>query len=194
MAIFHLHELAALRQLVQSPRPTRKQTLLVAAVFAAQVVACATVLHGAYHFAHAAGVNWAIVSAVLVLQPGIEQSIAASAVRIAANLIGALIGLFVGYTLGTGSGQVVLAMVIVVFICEPLRLDFGLRTACVSVIIVMTANVGSVLSSSVERFGAVLIGCGLAVVVQLMTDRLRGGIRQPPPVEPAKPQATHAGE
>jgi uncharacterized membrane protein YgaE (UPF0421/DUF939 family) len=193
MAIFNRQESTALRQLVQSPRPTKKQTLLVAAVFAAQVIICSVLLHLGYRSAHAAGVNWAIISAVLVLQPGIGQSIAASAVRIAANLIGAVIGLIVGYAVGTGSWQVVLAMVIVVFICEPLRLDFGLRTACVSVIIVMTANGGNVLTSSIQRFSAVLIGCGIAVVIQLLTDRLHIRTVAPPAIESGQ-QAGHAGE
>ncbi|MDB5386225.1 MAG: rane protein [Planctomycetaceae bacterium] len=174
--MFDRQELAALAQTIQiqSPRARKEQDFTLAVIFAAQVVVCAALLHFGYHLAGASGVYWAIISAILVLQPGLSQSLNASVIRIAANLIGAMIGLLVGYSLGTDGWHVVLAMVAVIFICEPLRLDFGLRTACVSAIIVMTAHGSeSVLTNSVDRFIAVVVGCGLALVVQLLADRVR---------------------
>lgn len=174
--MFDRQELATLVQTIQiqSPRERKSQDFALAILFAGQVIVCAVLLHSGYYLFRAQGVYWAIISAILVLQPGFAQSVNASVTRIAANLIGALIGLVIGYSLGTGSWQVVSAMVIVIFICEPLRLDFGLRTACVSAIIVMTAHGSeSVLTNSIERFLAVVVGCGLALVVQLLADRIR---------------------
>jgi uncharacterized membrane protein YgaE (UPF0421/DUF939 family) len=171
-------ERPALLRLIQSSRRTTRQTLAVATIFAVQAVICALVLTFAYARAHAAGAYWAIVSAVLVLQPGIEQSISASAIRIAANLIGAATGLAVGWAFGTGVWQVPLAMVIVCYICEFLRLDLGLRTACVSVVIVMLANEGRVTTTSLERVVAVLVGCVFAVVLQILFDRVGCWLRR----------------
>lgn len=172
---------------IQSPRQSKQRRLAIATLFAGQVIVCTLILQAAYFALRAPGVNWAIISAVLVLQPGIAQSLSASAVRIAANLIGAITGLLIGYSLGTGWPQILAGMVAVIFICEPLRLDYGLRTACVSVIIVMTANGGiDVLTASFDRFVAVVAGCGLALLVQLLADRIReqlgwGDLLAPPP-------------
>jgi hypothetical protein len=62
---------------------------------------------------------------------------------------------------------------VVVIVCESLRLDPALRTACVAVIIVLTANEGHVRNSSFERFSAVVLGCLMAMSVQIITDILR---------------------
>lgn len=171
-------ERPALLTLIQSPRRTTRQTLAVATMFAVQSVICTLILTFAYARAHSAGVYWAIVSAVLVLQPGIEQSISASAIRIAANLIGATTGLAIGWAFGTGVWQVPLAIVLVCFICEFLKLDLGLRTACVSVVIVMLANEGRVTTTSLERVAAVLAGCVVAVILQIVLDRVGSRIRR----------------
>jgi hypothetical protein len=174
--MFDRRELAALAQTIQiqSPRERKGQDFAVAFLFAAQVIACAILLHIGYYLAGAESVYWAIISSILVLQPGLSQSINASATRIAANLIGALSGLLIGYFLGTESWHVIMAMVLVIFICDPLRLDFGLRTACVSAIIVMTSHGReNVLANGIERFLAVVIGCVLALGVQFVADSVR---------------------
>ena len=57
---------------------------------------------------------WAIVSAVLVLQPGLEQSYGASATRFVSNLIGALTGAAVDWLYGHGGVDVIVALVLVV--------------------------------------------------------------------------------
>ena len=64
-------------------------------------------------------------------------------------------------------------MVVTVFVCEILRLDLGVRTACVAALMVMTSPIGSVSSSSFERLTAVLGGCVVAVLVQLVGAGLR---------------------
>jgi hypothetical protein len=174
--MFDRRELAALAQTIQiqSQRERKGQGLALATLFSAQVLICAGVLHAGYHLAGANDVYWAIISAILVLQPGLLQSANASVTRIAANMIGAVTGLTISYALGTDGWHVAIALVVVIFICEPLRLDFGLRTACVSAIIVMTAHGGeSVLLNGVERCLAVVIGCSLAMVVQLLAERVR---------------------
>jgi uncharacterized membrane protein YgaE (UPF0421/DUF939 family) len=171
--MFDRNERLALSRIVLSQRKTNRESLQLACLYAVQVLISASLLLAGYHVTHAGGVLWALVSSILVLQPGIEQSIAASAVRIAANTVGGLIGFVVGATLGTGIPQMLLALVATVFASEFCRLDLGLRTACVATVIVMTTNDGRVVTSSTERFSAVLIGCVLAVIVQLVAEQAR---------------------
>lgn len=174
--MFDRNELATLVKTIQiqSQRDRKGQGIALATLFSGQVLACSILLHSGYYLMNARGVYWAIVSAILVLQPGLQQSANASAARIAANIIGAGTGLAVGILLGTDAWHVAMALVIVIFICEPLRLDFGLRTACVSTIIVMAAHGSeSVLTMGIERCLSVIVGCVLAMVVQIAAERIR---------------------
>ncbi|HEY4328938.1 MAG TPA: FUSC family protein [Phycisphaerae bacterium] len=166
-------EYLALLRRVQTERRTTRETLQEAAGYAIQIVLCAAFLLWAYNLVGAQGVMWAIVSAILVVQPGIEQSISTSAIRIAANLVGGAVGFGVGVFCGTTAGPLLAALVITVFVCEILRLDLGVRTACVATLIVMTSSVGKVSTSSFERLTAVLIGCLVAILLQIVVGTLR---------------------
>jgi len=163
----------ALRQVFKRSRPTVRETAIFAALYIAQAVVCILALKGLYAAIGWLGVLWAMISAVLALQPGIAQSLATSVVRILANTVGAVVGYLVGRSLGNGLWQLLTALAVVVVVCEAARLDLALRTACVAVIIVLTTNDGRVGTSSFERFSAVLIGCGMAMLVQILTDLLR---------------------
>jgi uncharacterized membrane protein YgaE (UPF0421/DUF939 family) len=159
---------------VRAQRRVTRRSVLVAVVYAFKVAICTAILMYAYHRAHQSGVLWAVVSAVLVLQPGLEQSLQASLTRIAANVIGATVGLAVGQWWGESTLQLIVALVIVIGFCEVFRLDLGIRTACASTAIVMLATGGgSVLHSGVQRMTAVLIGCLVAIVVQFASEAIR---------------------
>jgi uncharacterized membrane protein YgaE (UPF0421/DUF939 family) len=160
--------------------------------YAVQVVICACILWAAYDWMGAAGANWAVVSSVVVLQPGVTQSLQASVFRIVANLVGALVGLSFGMTVGSGAWQVIAAMVVAVFCCLALRLEQSLRTACVSVIIVMTASLGTIATTGMQRVIAVFVGSTLAVAVQLLFEAVMRRLRRGEPIEPV-PRA-HADE
>jgi uncharacterized membrane protein YgaE (UPF0421/DUF939 family) len=174
-------------RLVQTRRNTTRESLLLACLYAAQLLIAAGILFAAYDYFHAGGVMWAIVSAVLCLQPGLRQSIAASAVRIAANIVGGSIAFLVGYYFGTGALQMLAALALVILACELLRLDLGLRTACVATLIVLSANEGHVNTSAIERLAAVLIGCFLAILLQLFLELLRRLFGWKSPANPAAP-------
>jgi uncharacterized membrane protein YccC len=163
----------ALRQIFKLPRPTARETAIYAALYIAQAIVCILALKALYLAIGWLGVLWAMISAVLALQPGTAQSLATSVLRILANTVGAVVGYFVGRYLGDGLWQLFVALALVVTVCELLHLDPALRTACVAVLIVLTANEGHVRTSSFERFSAVLIGCGMAMIVQIITDILR---------------------
>ena len=168
------NEALAFLRLVRAQRRTTRQTLQLAFLYALQAILSSALLIVGYQLTHARALNWAIISAILVIQPGIEQSIAASAVRIAANLVGGLIGLAIGALLGDGYPQLLFALLLTVSACELLRLDLGLRTACVAAVIVMvTAPDGHVTTSALERLSAVIVGCFTALAVQLIAERFR---------------------
>lgn len=143
------------------------QSLANATWFALEAGGCCVVLYGAYAIAKAPGVGWAIVSAILVLIPDVKQSVATALARVSANIVGALTGLAVAKLWNEHPPAILLAIVLTSYICHMLRLDLGLRTACVAVVIIMTAHPGEVVMSSFERFIAVIAGCGVGVVVQL---------------------------
>src|SRR5262249_4456664 len=129
---------------------------------------------------HLGNAMWAIVSAVLVLQPGLEQSYGASATRFVSNLIGALTGAAVDKLHGHGPADVMVALVLVVGLCELLRLDQGLRSACASVIIVMMSVGDAVVAQATERrLLSVFIGCSTALAVYVVTEQLRKRLRVP---------------
>jgi hypothetical protein len=163
----------ALCQIFKLPRPTVRETAIFAALYIVQAAICILAIKALYSAVGWLGVLWAMISAVLALQPGSAQSLATSVLRILANTVGAIVGYGVGRYLGDGLWQLLAALTIVVIVCESLRLDPALRTACVAVLIVLTANVGNVRASSLERFSAVLIGCGVAMAVQIATDIVR---------------------
>jgi uncharacterized membrane protein YgaE (UPF0421/DUF939 family) len=167
------HERFAILRLIRADRPTNRETLQTAVLYAAQVVLAVSLVMGGYHLWGSPAALWAVVSAILVIQPAMEQSIATSAVRIAANIVGGTAGIVVGRFLGEGIWQFLLALVLVVFICDLLKLDLGLRTACVSVAVIMLKGDGRVVSTSQGRMLAVIIGCVTALCVQLLAERLR---------------------
>lgn len=162
------------KPIVSAPSRTTKQTLIAATFFSIEVGTAALLISLIYSFmANAAGVTWAIVSAILVLYPGITQSISAAFLRIAANLLGCAVGFGVGTLAGINTVEIVLSLVITIFIGEFLRMDLALRTACVASVIVMNANDHNLGLSVVERVAAVLIGCGVALAVQVSAFPLR---------------------
>jgi uncharacterized membrane protein YgaE (UPF0421/DUF939 family) len=166
-------ERQAIQQVFQLPRPTLRESLLLAAIYAAQAVVCAALLTLGYTLAGAPGMGWAIISAVLVLQPGLTDSLAASIARICANVVGAAVALIIERWYGTGTWQLLAAILVIVFLCEVLRLDMGLRAACVSAIIIMTFHDSRIVMTSVDRAVSVIVGSSLAVVVQIAGSRLK---------------------
>jgi len=168
------HERFAIFRLIQADRPSNRETLQTTALYAAQVVLAVTLLLVGYHLWSSHAALWAVVSAIMVVQPAMEQSIATSAVRIAANIVGGMCGIIVGHFLGNGVWQFLLALVSCVFFCELMKLDLGLRTACVSVAVIMLRSEGGkVVSTASDRMIDVFIGCVTALCVQLIAERVR---------------------
>jgi uncharacterized membrane protein YgaE (UPF0421/DUF939 family) len=141
--------------LVRAPRPIDRNSVLGAVLYALQAVVCTWIVIYIYQRFQLGRAMWAVVSAVLVLQPGLEQSYGASATRFVSNLIGALTGAVVDKLHGHGAADVMAALALVVGFCEVLRLDQGLRSACASVAIVMMS-----------------VGCSTALAVRVVAGRI----------------------
>jgi hypothetical protein len=179
-------EIKALRETLKLSKPTLRETLLVAALYSAQAVVCVVMLEWMYQREQWLGVLWAMIAAILALQPGLSQSVVTSIIRILANTVGAGVALAVAHFRFRPELELIVSLVIVVFCCELLRLNLALRTACVAAVIVLTANDGHVHTSAVERFTATVIGCLMALLVQLCSDLVLKRFR--PRTEPIETQ------
>jgi len=155
---------------IQAPRAITRESVAESCVYAGQAVVATLVILAAYRFAGKPGGMWAAVSAVLVLQPGFRRSLAASAIRVIANLLGVGIGVFVGLHLPDRTVAICTSLVLIILACEFAKLDAGVRSACASVLIVSVGSASDPLvERGVERASAVAIGCGMALVLQLVT-------------------------
>lgn len=141
-------------------------------VQAVEAVICTFAIVWGFQLAHKPGAIWALVSAVIVLRPGFEDSLRASEIRIAANMVGALVGVVVSVAArASGPGQIAAALALVILICHWPPLENGVRSACAGVVIVMMHE-GSVTHMGLERLAAVLVGCLTAMVVGYVGDKL----------------------
>ena len=169
-------EAKALRETLKLSQPTLRETMLVAVLYAIQAVICVVLLKWLYSHENWNAVLWAIISAILALQPGLSQSVVTSIIRIAANTVGAAVALGASRINLHPELRLILALVVIVFTCELLRLNLALRTACVAAIIVLSTSEGHYFVSGTERFTATVMGCLMALVVQLLTDALLKGV------------------
>src|SRR6516165_7495431 len=80
---------------IQAQRQSDLQTLAESCAYAAQAVVATALVIALYDWLGKGTAMWAAVSAVLVLQPRFQRSLAASATRVIANLLGAGIGVAV---------------------------------------------------------------------------------------------------
>src|SRR5277367_5634088 len=148
---------------------------LEAIIFSAKAAVAAVAAALCYKFIQPPGAMWvAAVSAVLVTQPDLHTSFTASLMRVVANLAGA----FGGAALLAATGQPILAMAIGVLmtglICYLLKQDDALRPAFVAVILVTLIGGKGEWHNSVDRVAGVIIGCGCALVVGFLFDKLSG--------------------
>lgn len=149
-----------------------------AIIFSAKAAMAAVIAVLGYEFVNLPGAPWvAAVSAVLVTQPNLHSSFQASLMRVIANLAGA----FGGAVLLVITGQPVMAMAIGVMVtglvCYFLKQDDALRPAFVAVIIVTLIGEHDKWHSSLDRVLAVIVGCGCALVVGFLFDKLADALK-----------------
>lgn len=160
------------RTLLSHPR-TWKRNALLAASYSLQAMVASSILFLGYTFTDSLAVTWAIISALIAIQPGLQQSLSASLMRIVANIVGALVGLGLGLVIGIGPWQVLVGILLVVVLCQFLRLEEGLRIACIAVVIVLSMSLAStVVHSAVERSITVIAGCVVGTMVQFAAEMI----------------------
>lgn len=154
---------------VQANRAVTVQTALASALYAAQACLSVFVILHTYQVLRISNPLWALVSAVLILQPGLNQSLSNSLTRVTANGVGMLTGAIVQLIHGHGYLGLCEGLIITIAICEVFRLDQGLRTACSTLIIVMLPAQSGIFGRGEQRVQAVAIGCAVGLGVQLLT-------------------------
>ena len=156
------------KERIRTGRQLSTKSLVEGMIMALEAAICAVVIINGYNMAHLSGAMWAVVSAVLVLQPAFDQSFSTALVRVVANLFGAAVGSLITVSHGHSVEDICVALAVVIIVGERLRLDKGLRSACASVVIVMMSTESSVLHRGVERASSVAVGCAVALMLQLL--------------------------
>jgi uncharacterized membrane protein YgaE (UPF0421/DUF939 family) len=112
------------------------------------------------------GGAWTLVSILLVLSPEGKDAIKLAEVRIKANLVGASTGLVLFFLHPPALIMICLGVVIVLVICELLKLHVATRSALASVIIICIHESGQYFwQVAVERAAGVIGGCLIALLI-----------------------------
>jgi uncharacterized membrane protein YgaE (UPF0421/DUF939 family) len=150
---------------------TTRITHLQAFIFAAKAATAAVLAMVIFDLLGLPEGIWAAVSAVIVTEPSLHPSAKSSLTRVIANLVGA----FTGSVLCVFLGHTILAVALGVFatglICHYTRLDDAVRPAYAAVVIVMFATGKNVWVGSLDRVGAVIIGCLCALMIGFLVDK-----------------------
>jgi uncharacterized membrane protein YgaE (UPF0421/DUF939 family) len=125
-----------------------------------------------YHTLDLPAESWAVISAMLVVQTQAKASFRLALTRVAANVVGAGVALLALHLDGSTVPAIAVALLLVGLICHVAYLDDGLRSAYVSVVIVMAADRFVTLSPPLDRIGSVTFGSMVGAGVSLLTEQL----------------------
>ena len=144
-----------------------------AIIFSAKAAIAAVAGALCYKFLNLPGTPWvAAVSAVLVTQPDLHSSLKVSLLRVTANLAGAFGGAALSIVLGHPLAAMASGVLLTGLVCYLLKQDDALRPAFVAVIIVTLTGETAGRHNALNRVAAVVIGCGCALVVGFLFDKL----------------------
>jgi len=112
------------------------------------------------------GGAWSMVSILLVLSPEGKDAINLAEVRIKANLVGAGTGLVLFFLHPPAFFMICLGIIIVVIVCELLKLKVATRSALASVVIICIHETGKYFYQvAIERAAGVVGGCLIALLI-----------------------------
>ena len=146
--------------------PAKVERRWVATRYGVERLTSIMILLWGYHMARVQGAVWAIITAILILQPGLDRSMSASAVIIVATLLGSSAGTVAALLLPEEAAALLAGVLVTVILCHLFRLDLHVWLACLTVPIVQTWHQGSIIHVDYERIAAILAGCGVALIVQ----------------------------
>jgi len=138
----------------------------VATRYGVELLTSMMILLWGYHMARAQGAVWAIITAILILQPFLDKSMSASGVFIVATLLGASAGTAAALLIPREAAALLGGVLVTVILCHLFHLDLHVRVACLTVPIVQTWHQGSIIHVDYERTAAILADCVVAVIVQ----------------------------
>lgn len=116
--------------------------------------------------AYPEGGAWSLVSILLVLSPEGKDAVTLAEVRIKANLVGAGTGLLLFFIHPPALIMICLGVIIVLVICEFLKLQVATRSALASVIIICIHQSGQYFYQvALERAAGVIGGCLIALLI-----------------------------
>jgi uncharacterized membrane protein YgaE (UPF0421/DUF939 family) len=144
-------------------RALMRSVVLMAAIIA---------ILGFYHLLDLPAESWAVISAMLVVQTQAKAAFRVALIRVAANIVGASVALLALHLDGTALPGIAVALLLVGLICHLAYLDDGLRSAYVSVVIVMAADKFVTLTPPLDRIGSVTFGSLVGAGVSWLTERL----------------------
>ncbi|WP_419800725.1 FUSC family protein [Mucilaginibacter sp.] len=125
-----------------------------------------TVIGFVIYRAYPEGGAWSLVSILLVISPEGKDAINLAEVRIKANLVGAGTGLLLFFLHPPALVMICLGVVIVLIICELLKLQVATRSALASVIIICIHESGKYFYQvALERAAGVILGCLIALLI-----------------------------
>jgi uncharacterized membrane protein YccC len=117
---------------------------------------------------------WALVTAVVVTQPGLQETLSASRDRVLGTLIGALAGLAVIAAGQWGASTFALFWVAMVPLSVLTAIKPSLRMCCVTlIIVVLVSAAGSPFARPFERIIEILVGTLASIVVSAVTPSRR---------------------
>lgn len=156
-----------LRSLLGAGGPT------IGVSYALRAAASASLALATFHLLGAEAGIWAVVSALVVIQPDESTSVGAALQRVIANLVGVAVGLVCAWLLGRWPPlALAVGVAMVAALCRTLRIDVAARSACVALAIVLLKGPSEALGSSRLRVFGVLTGCGVALLVSVVAAQI----------------------
>lgn len=111
---------------------------------------------------------WAVISAVIVMEAGVQDSLRLSWFRFAGTAIGAIMGLIWTLLLGANSWAVGIAILVTILLCNLLKLPESYRLAGVTAAIVILAGGTNPSEFALQRFTDVSVGILIALLVSIL--------------------------
>jgi uncharacterized membrane protein YccC len=128
-------------------------------------VAAATAIQLVYRAIDLPDGNWAVTSVALVMQTQAGASLRVAAIRVVVNVVSAIVAALALHLGGASIPSFGAALLVVGLFCYMTKLDDGLRSAYICVIIVFGADRFAALSPPIYRIVAVAIGSAVGIGV-----------------------------
>ena len=118
-----------------------------------------------YRTLNLTGQSWAVTSVALVMQTQARASLRVAAIRVVSNVISAIVALLVLHLGGATIPSFAVALLLVGLFCQLAKLDDGLRSAYICVVIIIGTDRLAAVSPPIDRVAAVAVGSVVGIGV-----------------------------